>query len=303
MKKNLLLSIAMIVGLLSYAQENNGTVYSKHPAIDKTKKLWSAFEKGDKATFSALLADTMVAFYNGSETPVKKEDYLKSFDWWMADFENLKAGDDTPAYPDAIEYTKGGLWVQDWLLITGRHKKSGINLNLHMHCLYHFNKADKIASIHLYYNNDQFEAINSSMTTQENGKVFMNHPYILTVRKLANAYCEENIPAMMDFYSKDATFSNAAMEWGETSDLAQRKKELETDFAEHDNIKLQQVGYPDCIYYAKDDVYVVYSWWVSSITIKANGNKIEAPIMLSHTFDKEGKIVSEYLYFSTNQLE
>ncbi len=302
MKKNLLLFIALFIGLLSFAQENNGTVYSKHPAIDLTKKLWSAFEKGDKAAFSVFLADTMVAIYNGSTNVQKKADYLKSLDWWSTEFENLKVTDDSPAYPDAINYTKGGLWVQDWLLITGRHKKSGINLNLHIHNLYSFNKANKITSLHLYFNNDQFEAINSSLTTQENGKIFINHPYILTVRKLVNAYCAENQAAMLEIYSPNADFSNSTMKWGESIDLAKRQKELTDDFAGNTDIKMMQVGYPDCIYYAKDDSYVVYSWWIWSGTSKA-GAKVEFPLMLSHSFDKDGKIVSEQAYFSSNHLK
>jgi len=303
MKKILIFSIAMFIGLATFAQENNGTVYSKHPAIEKTKKLWAAFEKGDKAGFGAFLADSMVAIYNGSDTPQKREVYLNSLDWWSAEFENLKVVDDTPAYPDAINYTKGGLWVQDWLLITGTHKKSGINLNLHMHCLYSFNKDDKITALFLYFNNNQFEAITASGTTQENGKIFINHPYINTVRKYVNDYCAENLAAMADNYAPDATFSNSTMNWGDSDDIAKHKKNLEGQFANNANIKMKQVGYPDCIYYAKDDIYVVYSWWVWSGISKKDGKKIEFPLMISDSFNKDGKIVSEEAYYSSNHFE
>jgi ketosteroid isomerase-like protein len=293
----------MFAGLVIFAQEYNGTVYSKHPAIETTKKFWAAFEKGEKAAFTAFLADSMTANYNGSETNQKREAYLKTFDWWTSEFENLKVVDDSPAFPDAIDYTKGGLWVQDWLLITGTHKKSGINLNLHIHNLYSFNKAGKIAFIALYFNNDQFEAINSSGTTQENGKIYINHPYIINVRKGVNSYCAENLAAMIEIYSPDATFGNSTLKWGKSINLSDRKKELEKEFAETDNIKMKQIGYPDCIYYARDDEYVVYSWWVWSGTIKASGKKIEFPMMLAHTFNKDGKIVNEYAYYSTNHFE
>jgi ketosteroid isomerase-like protein len=303
MKKILLLTISFFIVLLNYGQEKNGTVYIKHPAIEKTKMLWSAFEKGDKAAFGAFLADSMVAIYNGSTDFQKKEDYLKSLDWWSTEFENLKVVDDAPGYPDAIDYTKGGLWVQDWLLITGTHKKSGINLNLHLHDLYSFNKDGKITSLSLYFNNNQFEEITSSGATQENGKIYINHPYIITVRKYINAYCAKNIVAMSEFYSPDAVFSNSTMKWGESMDLAANKKDLEQQFAKFDNIKMRQVGYPDCIYYAKNDSYVVYSWWVWSGISKANGKKIESPVMLSYSFNKEGKIVSEEAYYSSNHFE
>lgn len=303
MKKTLILNLVMFVGLVSFAQENNGTVYSKHPAIEKTKKLWAAFEKGDKAALGAFLADSMVAIRNGSETPQKKEDYLKGLDWWSTEFDNLKVVDDSPAYPDAIDYTKGGLWVQDWLLITGTHKKSGINLNLHIHNLYSFNTAGKISAIFLYYSTNQFEAINSSGTTQENGKIFINHPYINTVRKYVNAYCAENLTALAENYSPDATFSNSTMKWGESNDVAKHKKDLEGQFANNDNIKMKQVGYPDCIYYAKDNIYVVYSWWIWSATSKKDGKKVEMPLLLSDSFGADGKIVSEEAYYSSNHFE
>jgi ketosteroid isomerase-like protein len=285
------------------AEEKNGTVYVQHPAIEKTKMLWSAFEKGDKAAFGAFLADSMIAIYNGSTDFQKKENYLKSLDWWSTEFENLKVVDDAPAYPDAIDYTKGGLWVQDWLLITGTHKKSGINLNFHLHNLYSFNVDGKITSLHLYFNNDQFEEINSSGTTQENGKIYINHPYIITIRKLVNAYCAKNVVTLSEFFSPDASFTNSTKKWGLSVDLTERKKEWDETFIKNDNIKMRQVGYPDCIYYAKGDSYVVYSWWVWSGISKASGKKIEFPLMLSHSFNNDGKIVSEEAYYSSNHFE
>lgn len=303
MKKILFLFISVLISMANHAQEKNGTVFIQHPAIETTKKLWSAFEKGDKAAFNAFLADSMIAIYNGSPDFQKKENYLKSFDYWTSEFENLKVVDDTPAYPDAIEYTKGGLWVQDWLLITGIHKKSGINLNLHVHHLYSFNKDGKITSLHNFYNNNQFEEINSSSSTQENGKIYINHPHIIKVRKLANAYCAKDIAAMNEFYSPDISFSNSTMKWGESKDLATNNKELEARFSQLDKINMRQVGYPDCIYYAKNDSYVVYSWWIHSSTSKADGKKSEFPIMLSHSFDSDGKIISEEAYYSTNHFE
>lgn len=285
------------------AEVKNGTVYIKHPAIEKTKMLWSAFEKGDKAAFASFLADTMIAIHNGSSSPEKKENYVKGLDWWSSEFENIKIVDDSPAFPDAIDYAKGGLWVQDWLLLTATHKKTGINLNLRVHDLYSFNKDGKITSISLYFDNTQFDEITASGLTKENGKIFINHPYILTVRKLVNGYCAKSTVPLSQFFTTDAKFSNSTMKFGVTMDLAAEKKDWESDFAKNDNIKMKQVGYPDCFYYEKDDVYIVNSWWVWSGTSKASGKKLEAPIMLSHTFNKDGKIVNEYAYYSSNLLE
>jgi hypothetical protein len=66
---------------------------------------------------------------------------------------------------------------------------------------------------------------------------------------------------------------------------------------------MRQFGYPDCMYYAKEDNYVVYSWWILTCTAKNSGKKIEIPLMLSNTFNKEGKIVDEMAFYSSNHLQ
>jgi hypothetical protein len=112
-----------------------------------------------------------------------------------------------------------------------------------------------------------------------------------------------NIEAMSEFYSPKARFTNSTMKMEQTIDLATRKKDLENEFSQSEYIKMSQVGYPDCIYYAKGDSYVVYSWWVRKSTSKADGKKTEFPVMLSHTFNKEGKIILEMAYFSSNHFQ
>ncbi len=304
MKRFLILSVLILSGIIGFAQKKNGTVYIEHPLIAKTQALWNAFEKGDKDAYAAFLADKMVGIFNGNtENPQERENNINSMDWWMEEFENLKVVIDTPAFADAIEYQEGGNWVQDWLIIQGTHKKTGINLNLKEHHLYSFNKDGKITSIHYYFNNNLFEEIRNSQTTKENGKIYINHPYIVTVRKLVNAYCKEDLNAITEFYDPKVRFSDSSMKWRETIDLDTEKKNWSDRFANFDDFKMTQVGYPDCVYYAEGDDYVVYSWWIHSAKSVADGKVTEFPIMLSHTFDKDGKIVGSMAYYSTNHFE
>ncbi len=304
MRKILVLTALILFGITSFAQKENGTVFIEHPLIDKTQELWKAFESGDKDAYAAMLADSMVAIYNGNtENPQKKEATVSRLDRWAEEFENLEVVADAPAYADAIEYKSGGNWVQDWLLIKGTHKETGINLNLKEHHLYHFNEDGKITVIFFYFNNDVFEEISNSLRTRENGKVFINHPYIVTVRKLANAYCAKDLDGMLEIYNTDITFNDMSMDWRESIDLEAQKEILADRFEQYEDIKMTQVGYPDCIYYALNDDYVVYSWWIHSAKSVATGKVTEFPIMLSHTFDKDGKIVQEMAYFSTNHFE
>ena len=48
----------------------------------------------------------------------------------------------------------------------------------------------------MYFNNDVFEDIERSKATRENGKIYINHPYIAKVRKLVNAYSDKDLDEM-----------------------------------------------------------------------------------------------------------
>jgi len=303
MKKLSLLIVVLFLVVTGFAQKENGIVYSEHPILEKVNQYWEAFASGDKEAYTALLADTVAVVRNGQFRRRTKEDLAKGLDWWSKEFEKLKVVTDTPAYADAIEYDKGGLWVQDWLLIKGTHTKSGINLNLRLHNLYSFNDEGKIKSLHQYFNNDVFEAINTSGGTIENGEVYIQHPYIIVVRKAVNAYCAKDLATLKTFFADDARFSNSTMKWRESVGWDEVAKGWQEFFDKTGEIQLEQMGYPDCIYYAKNDSYTVYSWWVLHTTMRADGKMIDVPIMLAHSFNKEGKIDWDMGYYSSNHFE
>lgn len=301
MKKIGLLLLMGISVFLANAQKENGTVYIEHEAIAKTKAMWAAFVKGDKETYSSFFADSIYEDMNGSYKLTLKKDLAGYIDWWKG-FENLSIKDDSPALPDAIEYKEGGLWVQDWLLLTGTHIASGINLKTRIHNLYSFDKKGKINSIHQYFDNDVFEEIFKSNQTTENGVVYKNHPYILTVRKAVNAYCTKKIDKMFSYYTPDAVFSNLTIKAKETYGVEEMKKEMTANYENQDNITLEQSGSPVCICYEKE-YYVVHSWWIFSCITK-DGKKISGvPLMLIDSFNKEGKIISEAVYYSSNHFQ
>lgn len=303
MKKLTLLMVLFAISLMTFAQEEkNGTVYDKHPALQKVNDLWTAFVNDDKETYGNLLADSVWVVYNGHREKNTRDDVVKGLDWWHNEFENLKVVTDTPAYADAIDYKKGGVWVQDWLRVQATHKATGINMDTPLHNLYSFNKDGKISSIHHYFNNDVFEEIRESQLTRENGTVYIDHPYIIKVRKLINAFCAKDLDAMLPFYAPKASFSNLTMKMGQHNDLEAQKKEWQMIWDNNDNIKMKQVGYPDCIYYAKNGVYTVYSWWVF-ISDAKDGSKIKMPMLLTDTFNKDGLIVRSMGYYSSNHYE
>lgn len=303
MKNFTVLLILSLTCTVAFAQNKNGTVFDEHPDIEKTKQLWKAFANGDVETYKSFFADSIGLMRNGQYRKIANASFGSNITWWKNNIKNLSIKDDTPAYPDAIEYADGGIWVQDWLLITGTHEASGINLDLRLHNLYSFNKEGKIAMLIQYFDDNVFEEIDNANLEKENGKVFISHPYIVTVRKLVNAYAAEDLETMLSFYADNARFGSIEYQWDNSVDLETRKEGIKTNFEKIKDIHFKQNGYPDCIYYAKNNRYEVYSWWEYSFTYADSGEKVVMPLMLSHSFDDNGKIVGEQAYYSTNHLE
>ena len=109
--------------------------------------------------------------------------------------------------------------------------------------------------------------------------------------------------AMLEYYNPEVRFTDMTMEWRDFVVLDEEKQIWKDRFEQYDDFKMTQVGYPDCIYYELNDDYVVYSWWIHSAKSVSDGKVVEFPIMLSHTFDKDGKIIQSMAYFSSNHIE
>ena len=295
--------LLLIAGLNSYAQKKNGVVYSEHESINLTQELWKAAVSGDEAKYRSFFADSAMIIRNDNTPPVLANAQIgKGLANWSKAYDRLKVEDHKPAYPDALEYKDGGIWVQDWLLMTGIHKETGIVLDLPMHNLYSFNEDGKITTMISYFNNDVFEEIGNSRKTRENGTVYINHPYIVSVRKLINAFAAGDFETWASFYSPEARFSTASMELNGSVSLEEYEQILrDTYFKDGLKFKVEQVGYPDCIYYAQNDLYVVYSWW--KMTVMKDGKYSEIPFMISHDFNDEGKIDFARVYVSSNHME
>ncbi|HNW49834.1 MAG TPA: hypothetical protein PKH79_02050 [Prolixibacteraceae bacterium] len=302
MKKFLILLLCGLWTFAVSAQKESGKVFSEHQSIEKTKTLWDSFVKGDKETFMSFWADSVYVSTNGVGSKRPKQSFEDNYNWWRG-VEKLEISQDSPATPDAIVYKEGGLWVQDWLRVKGIHKETGIRINWPIHNLYAFNKEGKIYILCQYYDNAIFKEIENSFKTRENGKIYIKHPYIVTVRKLVNAYCAEDIETLFSIYSSKAFFGSSYLKTNQFLNVEEKKKDDKETFAAFDNMQLDQVGYPDCIYYEQEDLYTVYSWWTLSCVTKDGKKFSNIPVMLMHTFDKEGKISNEYVYMSKNQME
>lgn len=287
------LFLLLFVGVSSYAQKKSGTLYAEHETIDLTRELWKAFADGDQEKYASYFADSVVFISNGDypDSKTAKEKAGKQVKWWKENFVNLEIADHKPAFPDALEYKDGGTWVQDWLLVSARHSKSGINMKLALHNMYRFNDEGKIDLMDQHFNNNIFEEIRSSETTKGNGKVYINHPHIATVRKAINAYMDRNVDDWAEYFSPDARFGHYGLEFGKTMSYEENMKEMKEGFASDAKVSVEEVGYPDCIYYEKSGQYVIYSWW--KVMKKTDDGKEVYGVMLTHNIDDDGKIVFE----------
>lgn len=304
MKKiTILFALLMMAGMISYAQKKSGVVYSEHEAITKTQEIWQASVAGDDVKYRSYFADTALIIRNDDDAkPLANADLGKGLSKWAASYDNLKVEDYKPAYPDALEYKDGGVWVQDWLLMTGVHKETGIAVNLPVHCMYSFNEDGKVTMMIMYFNNDVFEEIAKSKETNENGEVYINHPYITTVRKGVNAFVARDFETMGSFFSPKAKVTFSAMTPGESMTLEEYLKYISDRYSDEGiEYKVKQNGYPDCLHYAKDDAWVVYSWW--ELHVKKDGKKHVIPMMLAHNFNDDGEIVQLHVYASSNHFE
>lgn len=304
MRKVFILSCILLVSVAhSYSQKKSGTLFSEHEAIDKTRELWKAVVNGDEATYRSLFADSAYILNNDRPTPIRANaDLANGLSYWKDNFENFSVADQKPAWPDALEYNDGGTWVQDWIVLRGIHKETGVVLNLPMHNLYSFDEDGKITMLIRYFNNDVFQEIRESQTTRENGEVYINHPHIATVRKSMNAFVAKDFDKWKEFYTPDARFSNTIMPFGESMGIEEYTKYLASKYVKEGlKYRMEQVGYPDCIYYEVSNQYVVYSWW--KMIIDKEDFHYEFPVMISSDFNDEGKIVNQNAYVSSNHLE
>jgi hypothetical protein len=301
MKKLTTLILAFSLGLSGFAQKKSGIVYSEHEYIDKTKEFWKAFVNNDKQGFKNLLADSVYNYNNGTMTVLTKEQLAGNLSWW-AQIDNLEVKDNPPANPDAIEYDGGVTWVQDWLIVNGTHNASGINLEMPFHMLYRFNKEGKIFVLMWNYNNDVFEEINGSASTTENGTIYINHPFINTLRKYMNDYAAGDAEKCAEYFAPNAYFKNATMKMDEYRRLSEQIEIWKKSFAAMKSMKLKVIGYPDLLHYTKGDSYKIISWWKVTL-IDEKDQKIEFPLLLDHNFNKEGKITSENAFYSSNHFE
>lgn len=136
---------------------------------------------------------------------------------------------------------------------------------------------------------------------EENGKIFIKHPYINVVNNATNAYLTQDFSTLKTIYSDTARWWISGM--ADFIPIADAMKIWAGDFEKYDSVKQVQFGYPDYLEYIKDNSKIVQSWWTWSGKSKKDGTVKKVPMVMFDEFNKDGKIVREYIFgdFSSMQ--
>ncbi len=305
--KNVFFTALMLFVAMGYSQKNNGKVFNEHPAIDVANSMLEAFFAGDTIKLASYLAEDFTA-YNGTginkdNKGNSKEQFIKNSNFWKENLSYVSFKPTSDAYPDAIEYKDGQLWVQTWNHLKAMHNKTGVKIDMPTHRLFKLNDDNKIETMINYYNERVFWEIGQSFEDRKNGTIYNHHDNINSVRKMMSAFENMDLETAYSFFKEDARFNSLELPDGETMSL-EEVKERNSKFMETFEItSIDAVGYPDYLEYDMRDGRVVQSWWKFRLTRKADGKKIILPALYIHDFDEDGKIVGSSSYLSTKILD
>ncbi|MBO9573961.1 MAG: nuclear transport factor 2 family protein, partial [Chitinophagaceae bacterium] len=208
--------------------------------------------------------------------------------------------------PDAVEYKKdndkGEVWVQTWDILKGVHKATGVKIDAAAHRLYKLTKDNKIKMIVNYTNGNLMDEIAKSTSNRTNGKIYNHHENINTVRKLTYAFEKGDLDKVLTFYSDDAKFYDINYPWGKSLNKTEIRKTWQ-QFLDNFEIKsIEVIGYPDYLEYEMDEGREVLSWWKYNLVRKSDKKTIVLPMHISNSFNAEGKIDGEVVYYSESLL-
>ncbi len=306
MKKSILVVLLFAFTAL-YAQKKNGTIYVEHEAIDIATDMLQAMVAGDHEKVASYLADDFLSFNGTGRNPDQKgrtkEQFVNSVKWMKDNISYMSIEPSPGAYPDALEYKDGEIWVQTWDNLKGMHNDTGVKVNSPSHRLIQFNKDMKIYRMINYSNNRVGWEIGESMGDLQNGVLYKQHDNINKVRIMMSAFENNDLEKAYSFFHEDVRFNSLELPIGETMSLDEIKERNKNMMETYDFTSIDVVGYPDYLEYDLRDGRTVQSWWNFRMTRKSDGKKFVLPALYIHDFDEDGKIVRSSAYVSTKALD
>lgn len=139
-----------------------------------------------------------------------------------------------------------------------------------------------------------FPGISAICQQEENGTIYIKHPFIEVVNKVQDAYLERDSATLKMIYADTAKFIATGME--KLVPIAEGIRMWMSDFDYYEDIMVKPEGYPDFLHYKKGDAKVVQSWWTWSGKSKKTGAMVKIPMVIFDNFNSDGKIVYESIY-------
>ena len=133
-----------------------------------------------------------------------------------------------------------------------------------------------------------------SQKEEENGTIYISHPYIDVVNNSMKAYLDKDIAANTAIFADTATVWFSGLE--KPLPVKDVLKEWATDHDYYSDIKVSKVGYPDYLHYKDKDQKYVQSWWQWSGKSKKTGEVLKIDFVQFDRFNSAGKIENEALY-------
>ena len=138
--------------------------------------------------------------------------------------------------------------------------------------------------------------VSFSQKEEENGTIYINHPYIDIVNKSVKAYVDRDIPTNTAIFADTATIWFSGMGGNKPLPVKDVLKDWATDHDFYDSITVTKVGYPDYLHYKDKDQKYVQSWWTWSGKSKKTGELLKIDFVQFDRFNSAGKIENEVLY-------
>ncbi|MEP6595353.1 MAG: hypothetical protein ABJA71_05370 [Ginsengibacter sp.] len=139
-----------------------------------------------------------------------------------------------------------------------------------------------------------------SQASEENGIIYIKHPYIDVVNKSMQAYRDKDIAVNSNIFADTAKFFLSGRE--NPVPIADALKDWATDFDYYNDIKVEQVGYPDYLHYKDKDQKFVQSWWLWTGKSKKTAELVKINFIQLDKFNIDGKIDFESIYGDFSKL-
>jgi len=305
--KNYSILLMMVASTIIYAQKDkNGTIYKEHPAIKAVEAMQQAFIKGDTVALASYLANDFRSFNGFNNNPddegATKQNLINQAKNWHKNYAYLSLTRRGEAYPDALEYKDGQLWVQTWDQLRGIHEETGVKIDMPLHRLYSIDKDNKIKTMINYGDGWTWRELRERRSTRTNGIIYDRHENINKVLRMMGALEHGDVDKAFSFFTENARFTNLDMAQGESHTVAEEKEAFLGMLKDWTIESIDVSGYPDYLEYEEGNSKIVQSWWRARMTRKSDGKKIILPIMLIHYFNDEGMMTRETGYYTVRAL-